>query len=423
MAIGTGERRGRLRIFLSVGLLGLLAVALLAFASREQGGNGEGRAKAAPVEEGFQPTETQWKNLRIEPARHASFSTKLETEGKIAINDYKAAPVFSPYSGRVTRVFAEAGAAVAQGQPLFAIEASEFVQAQNDLTTAINARNKARAQHKLTEINEARQRDLFNARAAAKRDYEQAQADFAAAVNDLKTAEIGIDTVRKRLRILGKSDREIEALTTDGAQINPEAVVQAPISGTVIARKVSPGQYIQSGASDPVFTIGDLSTVWLVAGLRESDVPRVRLGAPLTVRVLALPDRPLEAKIVYIASSIDPASRRLPIRAEIENPGFVLKPEMFASFTIVSAAEEMGVAVPQSAIVYEGAEAHVWVTGKNRSIASRAIKTGRSVGSLIEVTSGLQAGEDVVTGGALFIDRAMQPKSSALLAGAPERHG
>ena len=141
------------------------------------------------------------------------------------------------------------------------------------------------------------------------------------------------------------------------------------------------------------------------------------------MRVLALPDKPLEAKVVYIASSIDPASRRLPIRAEIANPGFVLKPEMFASFTIVSAAEEMGVAVQQSAIVYEGAEAHVWVTGKDRSIASRAIKTGRSEGSLIEVTSGLQAGEDVVTGGALFIDRAMQPKSSAMLAGAPQRHG
>ena len=125
------------------------------------------------------------------------------------------------------------------------------MQAQNDLTTAINARNKARAQHKLTEINEARQRDLFNARAAAKRDYEQAQADFAAAVNDLKTAEIGIDTVRKRLRILGKSDREIEALTTDGAQINPEAVVQAPISGTVIARKVSPDNTSRAAQAIP----------------------------------------------------------------------------------------------------------------------------------------------------------------------------
>jgi cobalt-zinc-cadmium efflux system membrane fusion protein len=214
------------------------------------------------------------------------------------------------------------------------------------------------------------------------------------------------------LRILGKSDREIEELTTKGAQINPESIVQAPIGGTVIARKVSPGQYIQSSASDPVFIIGDLSTVWLVANLRESDISHVRLGAALTVRVLALPDMPLQAKIIYISPSVDPATRRLSIRAEVGNPGFLLKPEMFASFTIVSGDEEMRVAVPQSAIVYEGAAAHVWVAGKNRSISSRPIAPGRSEESLIEVLSGLEAGEEVVTSGALFIDRAAQSKSS-----------
>ena len=96
--------------------------------------------------------------------------------------------------------------------------------------------------------------------------------------------------------------------------------MEAPISGTVIQRKVSAGQYIQSGANDPVFTIGDLSTVWLVANLHETDIPFVHLGAMLKTSVLALPDKPLLAKVVYIAPMVDAATRRLTVRAEIKIP-------------------------------------------------------------------------------------------------------
>ena len=139
----------------------------------------------------------------------------------------------------------------------------------------------------------------------------------------------------------------------------------------MISRKIALGQYLQSNGTDPVFTIGDLSTVWLVANLRETDAPFVHPGQTVNVRVLALPDTPLTAKIVYVAPSIDPVTRRLAIRAEIGNPDFVLKPEMFANFTILSGDEEDHVAVPQPAIVYEGPSAHVWVEGKDRTISSR----------------------------------------------------
>jgi membrane fusion protein, heavy metal efflux system len=406
-------RAGRL-IILTLGAIGLLGAAYYYLKTGGRPPRAETLAEA-PVESGsFQPTEAQWKNLKLEPARLVSFRNRREAEGKIAINDNKTTPVFSPYSGRVTRIFVEPGASVQQGQPLFAIEASEFVQAQNDLLSAMAARNKAEAQRRLTEINLGRQHDLFQAKAAAKRDYEQAQADSTAASNDLKTAEIGIEAVRKRLRILGKSEMEVEALTAQGARIDPEAAVLAPISGVVISRKIGLGQYIQAGAGDPVFAIGDLSSVWLVANVRESDIPSVSIGAELDVRVLALPDKPMTAKVVYIAPSVDPATRRLAIRAEIENPGLALKPEMFASFTILAGQEQPRIAVPQSAIVYEGASAHVWVAGKDKRISARSIATGRANGDLIEATSGIAEGEEVVTSGALFIDRAAQQKTSAL---------
>jgi len=394
---------------IGLSLLGNYGYGLFGGSSAKQG---DGKVPPAPASSGFQPTEAQWRNLKAEPIRLVSFAAEHQADGRIAINEYKTTAVFSPYSGRVMRIFAVTGAKVAQGDPLYAIEATEFVQAQNDLTTAINARNKAQAQYRLTQINEGRQRDMFAAKAAAKRDWEQAEADFVAASNDLKTAEIGIEAVRKRLRILGKSEKEIEELTAHGGQINPEVTVQAPISGTVIQRKIGAGQYIQSAANDPVFTIGDLSTVWLVANLHEADIPFVHPGAVLKTSVLALPDKVFLAKVVYVAPMVDPASRRLPVRAEIENPGLELKPEMFASFTIITGNPEPHPAVPQSAIIYEGSEAHVWVVGMDRRITSRKVVLGQAAGNMIEVRSGLTAGEEVVTSGALFIDRASQPDSS-----------
>ena len=355
----------------------------------------------------FLPSEAQWANLKIAPVEVMAFRTGHASDGKIFINDYKTTPVFSPFSGRVTRIFVEPGAIVQSGAPLYAVEATEFVQAQNDLTAALDALNKARSQFRLTQINEERQRDLYQARGAAKRDLEQAEADFTAAQNDLRSAEIGLDAVKNRLVILGKSLAEIDGLVAKASKISAEATVNAPIAGTVISRKVGVGQYIQAGSSDPVFTIGDLSTVWLVANVRETDVPAIRIGQRVDVRVIAYPGRSFDAKITYIAPSIDPATHRLPVRAEVENPDFLLKPEMFANFTIYSSDEARAPAIPEDAIIYEGEEARVWVAAADHRLSSRQIKVGRTKDRMVEVISGLRPGESVVAGGAIFIDRAV----------------
>src|SRR4029077_18456442 len=99
------------------------------------------------------------------------------------------------------------------------------------------------------------------------------------------------------------------------------------------------GQYIQAGASTPVYSIGDLSTVWLIANVREADAPLMRRGVPVEVHVLALPGNVFRAKLAYVAPSVDPNTRRLQVRAEVENPDEVLKPEMFASFSIITSKE------------------------------------------------------------------------------------
>jgi cobalt-zinc-cadmium efflux system membrane fusion protein len=365
---------------------------------------------AAPKPGSFKPTEAQWKGLQIAPVETRSFRPERVTEGNIAIDDDLNTPVFSPYSGRVTRLIAKLGDAVTAGAPLFTVEATEFVQAANDLITAVGALKTARAQLSQAEINEKRAHELYLAKGGALKDWQQAQTDLATVQNTVRSAEIALAAVRNRLRILGKSDKEIAALEAQPTQkLEPVATVTAPIAGIVTQRQVGLGQYIQSvssGASTPVYTIGNLSTVWLMANVREADAGLMRVGAPVEVRVLAYPDRLFRARITWVAPAIDTNTHRLPVRADVENPGAALRPNMFASFSIITGAEALAPAVPQSAIVYEGDTARVWVARDDGTVTARMVTTGQTSDGMVEIRSGLSVGEKIVTRGTLFIDRA-----------------
>jgi cobalt-zinc-cadmium efflux system membrane fusion protein len=354
----------------------------------------------------FRPSETQWASLRLAPVRQVSFRDERATDGKIAINEDTTTPVFSPYSGRVSRLIAKPGDHVERGAPLFAIEASEFVQGQNDLVTAVAGVDKAKSRLALAQQVEKRQKELLAIRGGALKDLEQAQSDMVGAQGDMRAAEIALAAARNRLRILGRSDEEIAKLEKVD-RIGAETIVAAPIGGTVIQRKVGLGQYITVGATDPIFTVGDLTTVWLVANVRESDAPKMKVGAAVEVSVLAYPGRVFNARLAYVAPALDPNTRRLPVRAEIDNPGRELLPEMFASFRIVSGESRLMPAVPQEAVVYEGAQARVWVARPNeKSVVTRPIDVGATTNGLVEVRKGLSVGDTVVASGTLFIDRA-----------------
>jgi cobalt-zinc-cadmium efflux system membrane fusion protein len=153
--------------------------------------------------------------------------------------------------------------------------------------------------------------------------------------------------------------------------------------------------------------IGDLSKVWMVANAREDDAPLLRKGDPVEVHVPAYPGRVFKGLLNYVAASIDPTTHRLPVRAEVENPNGELKPEMFASFRIITGADTTHPAVPQDAVVYEGDTAHVWLADDQaKTLAIQPITPGPTRNGLVEVLGGLKAGQKVVTAGAVFIDRA-----------------
>jgi len=379
-----------------VGLIALGAAVILLLgwgASRLSAAQPEQPLQTATAPDSLHLTPSQLSSLTVNTVSRLGFRTEEIADGRIALNSDTATQVFSPYSGRVIRVIAGIGQHVRKGAPLFSIDASEFAQTQSDLLNA-------NTQLKLARIAEERRHAAFDSKGGSLQDWQQAQADLAA-------AQTAVDSVRNRLRIFGETDEQIAALERVKTP-SPVTVVSAPIDGVVTDRQVGPGQYLQSGNSTPVYTIGDLDSVWLVADVREVDAPLVEVGQEIEVRVLALPTRVFKAKLTSVGSAVDPVTRRVPVRATIENTDGKLKPQMFATFSIITSGESDALAVPEEAVVREGEAARVWVVQGANDLALRQIHTGRINNGMVEVLDGLKPGDKVVTRGSLFIDRASQ---------------
>lgn len=401
------DRLGRRKMMMTIAVLCLTTIA---FQTWRASGVQVASAASGTSESGnglFQPTQAQWAALSIEPAKAMSFRSEFLTEGKIAIDEDRSTRIYSQYGGRVTQLAVGSGDRVQKGQLLFMIEAADSIETQKDFVSALGDLNKARSQVNLMTIAERRLSLLYRDKAMALKDLEEAQANLTAARSDVRTAEIALQAVRNRLRLLGKTDEEIQTFESTGT-ITPAAPVYSPIAGTVLQRNVGPGQYIDAGASnaDPVLLIGDVSKVWLVAYVREADANRVRRDQQLAFTVLTLPNETFDARVSYVASSLDPASRRLLVRASVDNPDGRLKPEMFASARIVTHETGESPAVPRDAVIYEGDAARVWVARNDGAIELRRVKLGLVHGDFIQVTNGIAVNDRVITRGSLFIDRA-----------------
>ena len=408
-------RRAGAGHWLFAGIL-LLSCAWLALASTTRAPGGDKIDQTGAATKGqqdgtaYRPTPKQWASLGISPVAEVVFRTEHMTEGKIAVDEDRATLVFSPYSGRVIKLLAKPGDAIKAGQPLFVVEAPDMVQAQNDFINSISALNKARSALDLARIVEQQNKTLFEGKAGSLRDLQQSQASTRAAENDLRATQTTVEVSKNRLRILGMTDEEITKFNETGA-VSPHMTIYSPLAGTVIQRKVGPGQYINTSsqntsASDPTFIIGDLSTVWLVAYVRETEAPNVRVGQAVQFKVLAYPQRTFSANISYVATSLDTGTRRLLVRATIDNSKNLLRPEMFANVNIVTTEGDSSLGVPREAIVYDGKSTHVWIARSDQSVERREVKTGLSNGQMVEVLDGLRHGESVISKGTLFVDRA-----------------
>jgi cobalt-zinc-cadmium efflux system membrane fusion protein len=347
---------------------------------------------------------SQLHQLGIVPVVTDQLRIQKPAIGQIAFNEDASTVVATPFSGRVTRLIAKIGDNVKRGDPLFEIDSPEVVQAQTDLIAALHGLEKAKSQVALAKRVLDRQTSLLADKATAMREVDQARNDHAIAESDLATAQGTLMAARNRLHVIVGRDRgEVERVERERS-VNPLITINAPIEGTVIGRKVGPGQYVRADAGDPLYSISDLSVMWLKANVPENDIAHVRVGQEIEVRVTALPDRVFKARISAIGAASDTATRRVVVRSEIPNPDRVLKSDMFASFKITIGGGETAPVVPVDAVIRDGDQAAVWVVREPMLFHRRKVKTGLERDGRVQVLEGIDVGEQVVGRGAVFID-------------------
>ena len=196
-------------------LIGVSAIGLVraGFGSKD---NSDVSSQSRKGLQTYTPTPAEWASLTIQPVVEHAFRAEHVTEGKIAVDEDRSTPVFSPYAGRVTKLLARPGDRVTQGQPLFVIEAADNVQSQNDFITAATSMNKAKSQLELAQIQDKRARDLYEGKAIPLKDLQQAQATLITAQNDMRSADTALGAARNRLRILGLTEEAISAFQEIG---------------------------------------------------------------------------------------------------------------------------------------------------------------------------------------------------------------
>ena len=326
--------------------------------------------------------------MRIDLIGEQEVAASLDAPGRIAFDDLRVAHVFAPVSGRIARIDAAPGQRMRKGDALLELDAPDVAAAFSDV-------DKAEADLAATARELKRQRELVEAQAGAQRDLDQAQGAWERARAELARAQQRAGLFRRR-----GLDKVTQRL-----------LLRSPVDGEVIARSANPGTDVQGqlsgGTAAELFTVGSIDSVWVYADVYESDLSRVRPGAPVQVKVIAWPDRVWSGTVEWMSAALDPVTRTARLRCTLPNPAHELLPEMYATVTIATPGRK-ALVVPRSAVLHVGEGRVVFVqagTTENGLLRfqRRRVVLEEAQGDLVPVKSGLQAGDAVVVSGALLL--------------------
>ena len=348
----------------------------------------QGATDNGPVQS-IELPESAIASTKIQPAEEREFPLEKEAIGSIDFNGEMTLQVFAPYQGRIIDLFAKVGDEVKRGETLFTIDSPDLVQAASTLISTAGVLE-------LTTRNLSRLRDLVKTKAAAQKDLEQA-------ISDQQAAEGAYKAARDAVRIFGKSEAEIDRMVAE-RRVDRTLVVPSPISGRITARNAAPGLFVQPGSAPAPYSVADISTMWMLASVHESEIPRFKLGQQVKARVMAYAERVFEGKITTIGPAVDPTTHRVLVRSEIADPNHELRAGMFATFVIRVGDPVRAIAVPANGVVREGdGTMTVWVTNDRRRFTRRTVTTGMQRDGYTQIVEGLQLGELIATDGALFL--------------------
>jgi cobalt-zinc-cadmium efflux system membrane fusion protein len=377
----------RLTLILSGGLIALAITGC-------QKGGGEAAA-AAPDAAGVAakaaiPNEVELEpamlaNIHVEAVRFESGRRQLTGTGKVQFNEDRTARILAPLPGQALDLQVRVGDPIEKDQLLFSIKSrevaslvSDYLESQRDLDLA----------QKTYNMN----KDLFEHQAASRISFQQAESDLAKANTHVARGE-------EALRVLGIDPKEA---VKDGG-LRSLVPVRSPMAGTLIERNLTAGQFVQAD-STALLTIADLSTVWVLVDVFERDIHLIRVGQKVQVVAAAYPDRRFTASVERISDKVDPDSRTLKVRLLVSNPNVLLKPEMFITASLELSDGGAAISVPAGAVFTEDGKSYVFAAINDRRFERRLIVAAPDAEGRLRVTSGLHAGDRVVTDGAMLLD-------------------
>lgn len=324
--------------------------------------------------------------LRLAEAQLAPVTETLRVAGNIGFDEQRLARIGASITGRVTQIDVSLGQSVRKGDVLARLNSAELSQQQL-------AYLKAHAQLALNKRNAERARALFEADVIGAAELQRRESEY-------KISQAETHAAADQLRLLGISDAAIARLGQQGAVESVTSVVST-LNGVVVERKLLQGQVVQP--SDLLFAVADLSRLWAVAQVPEQQVAQVRVGQSVSIEVPALGNEKLVGKLIYVAQTIDPETRTVLVRTELDNRDGRLKPAMLATMLITAPPVERLV-VPASAVVRENDEDHVFVAEGDRHFRLLRVKLGPEQGGKRVVLSGIKAGDRIVTEGAFHLN-------------------
>lgn len=335
-------------------------------------------------------SDSQLNSIKTGTVAEREFVVEKETVGNIDFNQDRSVQVFTPYQGRIIQAFSDLGDEIKAGQVLFTIESPDFIAAQSNLISAAATLEQTASALK-------RAKELYAVKGIDQNDYE-------AAIANEQSAEGALRAARNAVAIFGKTESQIDHIVAT-RRVETALVVKSPITGTITARNAAPGLLEQPGNPPAPYSVADLSTMWMLANVPESDIPAFKRGQLVTVSVTAFPGRVFTGRITALGATVDPNSRRVMVRSEIKDPKHELRAQMFATFVIRTGRSERAPAVPLSGIVREGdGTMSVWVVGTDpHRFTRRAVKIGHQQNGYDEILEGIQSGENVAIDGAIFL--------------------
>jgi len=303
----------------------------------------------------------------------------IDLPAQILAEPTRVVHVFPPAGGRIIEMKVHPWDRVEKGQALATIESS-------DLARAVADYHKAQADYQVKQEQLTRSDDLLAHNAIAMKDYQWAQADAQSAHAELEAA-------KEQVRVFGM----------DPDKASTELVVSAPRSGVILDVGAAPGEYSNAlSAPQPLCTIADLTTVWAVGAVYEGQLASVKTGQPAQVMLNAYPDQKWTGRAGVVSDAVDPNTRTLQLRVVLANPGGKLKPSMFGTIRLERSSRQ-GIVLPAAAVLREGNAAYVFVRQGQDRYERRNITPGQTIDGSIEIASGLNVGDTVVSQGALLL--------------------